>query len=195
MGLLPSNDLHVVADALFPTAETIGTASSLDIRLTWSQNAAHQAKLVDFYSDALPHGLWRSACVPSGDNLVSKHFFLFQDSKLMIGGSTAFQIGEQPPRLPWKEGCTPSIARDLSTLKKESLTWLVTALPDASLHDCGSTNASMVSHITGISPEHWAKSHPWIGKKVEVVCSSDNRMRKIEKLRGKKKYEIFVLFY
>jgi hypothetical protein len=72
----------------------------------------------------------------------------------------------------WK-GCTPNIARSLNKLPKEALTWLVSNLPDCSLQECGSTEASMVSHITHIPCEHWTSSHPWIGKQVTVVFFLD----------------------
>lgn len=69
----------------------------------------------------------------------------------------------------WRTGCNPNIARDLYRLDKETLTWLITQLPNASLQTCGSSEVSMVSHITSIEPEHWAKTHPWLGKSIEVV--------------------------
>ena len=96
---------------------------------------------------------------------------VLQNSTLLCSpqGSTAFQP-EDDPELPlnWK-GCTPRIARSFNTLPKESLTWMVTRMPDCSIQACGSTGPSMISHITGIPCEHWATSHPWIGKQVAVV--------------------------
>ena len=101
---------------------------------------------------------------------ISSSLFALLTRPLTDLGSTAFQpIDGKDDSVLWK-GCTPNIARDLAKLKKETLTWLVTQLPDVSLHSCGSTEVSMVSHITNIPVIHWAKSHPWTGKTVEVVC-------------------------
>lgn len=107
------------------------------------------------------------ACRPCEEGLLDQHYFVYNDSKSMMGGTTAFQPRE--PELIWSGSCTPAIARDLSRLNKETLTWLVSQLPNASLLSCGATEASMVTHITSILPEHWAKKHPWIGRKAEVV--------------------------
>jgi hypothetical protein len=70
---------------LFPTAETIATASAAGIRITWSQNAAHKPHLMSVLSDGLSKKEWRLACVPSEDS-VDQHYFVLSDSKLMIGG-------------------------------------------------------------------------------------------------------------
>jgi hypothetical protein len=87
----------------------------------------------------------------------------------MMGGSTGFQLEEKESLDSW-EGCTPAIARDLAKLDKSTLTFLVTKFPDVSLASCGTSKASMVTTLTGIQPEFWSKTHPWIGKNVEVVC-------------------------
>lgn len=168
MGKLPANDLHVVVDALFPTTDSIATASSLNIAITWSQNSAHKSNLFQVLSDGLPKKKWRTACVPQQEGLMDQHYFVFHDSKVMMGGTTAFQPEHQDLH-QWPNGASPEIARDLSKLSKSTLTWLVSQLPNTSLHDCGATEASMASHITSIPPEHWAKKHPWISKSVEVV--------------------------
>lgn len=160
--------MHVIVDALFPNAESIAFASSRDIAVTWSQNTAHKSKLFSVLSDGLPQKRWRLACQPDEEGLMDRHYFVYHDSKVMMGGSTAFQ----PPgsgNTIWGTGCTPSLARDLYRLEKSTLSWLITQLPNTSLQRCGSTEAAMISHITSIPPEHWAKKHPWIGRKVEVV--------------------------
>lgn len=167
--MLPSNDLHIVVDALFATKETIATASAHDVRVTWSQNCQHKKKLFAVLSDGLPKRSWRMACVPGSEGELDQHFFVFNDSKSMMGGSTAFQLQDTSDAGLSRKGCTPEIARDLSKLSKESLTWLVSQIADASLQSCGASEASMVSHVTGISVMHWNKTHPWVGKRVEVV--------------------------
>jgi len=149
LGQLPHNDIHVVVDALFPTTEAIATASSFDIRVTWSQNKAHQTDMFEVLSDGLAKGQWRTALLPDA-NAIPSHFFVFNDSKAMMGGSTGFQTEEV--EILFRNGCTPSIARDLSRLNKESLTWLVSILPNASLNTCGSNISSMVFD-----------KEPWIG--------------------------------
>lgn len=91
LGPLPKNDLHMVVDALFATRETITTASSLDICVTWSQNSAHKANLHSLLADGLPKGRWRMACVPGEEGHRDHYYFVLNDSKMMMGGSTAFQ--------------------------------------------------------------------------------------------------------
>lgn len=109
------------------------------------------------------------ACVPGSEGELDQHFFVFNDSKSMMGGSTAFQLKDTPDVGIGHNGCTPAIARDLNKLSKESLTWLVGQVADASLQSCGASETSMVSHVTNIPVMHWSKNHPWIGRKVEVV--------------------------
>jgi hypothetical protein len=79
---LPTTDLHIVVDALFPTADAIASASSLGICLTWSQNSHHKQALFKVLSDGLPKKRWRTACVPGEDNLPDQHFFVYSDSKV-----------------------------------------------------------------------------------------------------------------
>jgi hypothetical protein len=178
---LPRDDLHILVDALFPTLDAINTASSLNVCLTWSQNSQHQLNLFKVLSDGLKKKQWRMACCSSGDNLPDRYFFVYSDSKIMmgyccccfstdsiLGGSTGFQLPAQ--EIPRFNECIPEIARDLYRLEKSSLVYLVNLSPDCSLSQCGTSKSSMVSHITGIPPEHWAKTHPWIGKNVSVVC-------------------------
>lgn len=81
----------MVVDALFPTVESLATASSEDICVTWSQNSAHKSRVMAVLSDALPKKQWRSICIPSNDGFLDQHFFVYHDTKLMMGGSTAFQ--------------------------------------------------------------------------------------------------------
>ena len=59
---LPKNDLHVVVDALFPTKETIATASSQNIGVTWSQNSHHKKSVMTVLSDGLLEKEWEMVC-------------------------------------------------------------------------------------------------------------------------------------
>ena len=113
MGPLPKDDLHVVVDALFPTKETLATASSLNICVTWSQNSAHKSAIMSVLSNGLLKKQWRLICIPSGDGLLDQHSFLYNDAKLMMGGSTAFQAPDNAMESQWRAGCTSNIARDL----------------------------------------------------------------------------------
>jgi hypothetical protein len=81
---LPNDDVHVIVDALFPTAETIATATAAGIRVTWSQNAAHKSHLMSVLSDGLAKKEWRAACIPTES--LDQHYFVLSDSKVMIGG-------------------------------------------------------------------------------------------------------------
>jgi hypothetical protein len=167
---LPIDDTHVVVDALFPTKDSLAKASSLDIRITWSQNAQHQSVIHDTLCEDLPKKRWRSVSVPQAES-VTQHYFVFNDSKAMMGGSTAFQLqADLDIDVDDFGGCSPEIARDLATCDKKTLAWLIGKVPGCSLRDCGSTAPSMVSHLTNLSPEVWAKTHPYVGKTVIVVC-------------------------
>jgi hypothetical protein len=137
--------------------------------VTWSQNSGHLKRLHAALSDALPKGRWRTAKIKGTDGLPDKHYFVYNDSKVMMGGSTAFQPSDDEQESLWSHGCTPSIARNLATLDKEALTWLCNVIPHANLREAGATPSSMVTHITQIPPEHWATIHPWIGRNVQVV--------------------------
>jgi hypothetical protein len=164
------DDTHIVVDALFPSKDSIKTAAALDVRLTWSQNANHQSQIHEALLHNLPKKKWRSVSVPQPES-ITQHYFVYNDSKAMMGGSTAFQIEEDLDEIGLLlKGCSPEIARDLARLDRNTLTWLIGKLPNKTLLESGASVSSMVTHITKFSPDLWAKSHPMVGRNVNVVC-------------------------
>lgn len=127
--------------------------------------------ILGLLSDGLKRKRWRLACVPGEEGQVNQHYFVYNDSKMMMGYETTFHLlvlhllilqvqllfsADDQDLPPTWNGCTPKIARDLGKLQKETLTWLITQLSNKDLHSCGNTEATKVSHITNI-PDHGFK--------------------------------------